>query len=142
VSKKSPKIAAMIEGLHRPGVDPHYLGYFECFNRQLYYEAHDVLEELWLPQRKLPNDLFYKGLIQFAGAFVHLQKNRLGPAAALFRLAESNLSKYPPHHEQLDVASVLVLITNWLGRLKGATANPFSTENAPQLQLAEPGCIV
>jgi predicted metal-dependent hydrolase len=82
VSKKSPRIAAMIAGLSRPGMDPHYLGYFECFNQQLFYEAHDVLEELWLAQRRQPNDLFYKGLIQLAGAFVHLQKNRLKPAAA------------------------------------------------------------
>ena len=48
MSKKSPKIAALLEGCHGYPVDPHYAGYFACFNRQLFYEAHDVLEELWL----------------------------------------------------------------------------------------------
>ena len=43
---------------------------------------------------------FYKGLIQFAGAFVHLQKDRLRPAAALFKLSRSYLEKYPIHHER------------------------------------------
>src|SRR5688500_10409955 len=107
----------MIEGLRGRELDAHYLGYFECFNKQLFYEAHDVLEELWLGQRGQGNDLFYKGLIQLAGAFVHLQKNRLKPSAALFKLARTNISKYPPRHEALDVRDVLRLIDEWLGRL-------------------------
>lgn len=137
VSKKSARIAAMIENLRGTDLDAHYLGYFECFNQQLFYEAHDVLEELWLAQRRQGNDLFYKGLIQLAGAFVHLQKNRLKPAAALFRLAESNLEKYPPVHEHLDNAAVLRLITCWLGELERGdfTVNPLRPENAPRIEL-------
>jgi hypothetical protein len=50
MSKKSPKIAALIADLHGQARDAHYLGFFACFNRQLFYEAHDVLEELWLAQ--------------------------------------------------------------------------------------------
>src|ERR1041385_3444222 len=68
MSKKSAAIAALIEGLRGRELDAHYLGYFECFNRQLYFEAHDVLEELWLTDRNGPNGAFYKGLIQLAGA--------------------------------------------------------------------------
>src|SRR2546423_13704317 len=95
MSKKSAQIAALIDGCRGGKHDPHCLGYFECFNRGLFYEAHDVLEELWLGVRKGPDDAFYKALIQLAGAFVHLQKKRLGPAAALFKLAHANLQKYP-----------------------------------------------
>lgn len=102
MSKKSSKIAALIGQFRGQELDAHYLGYFECFNRQLFYEAHDVLEELWLPARRGLNGDFYKGLIQLAGAFVHLQKHRLKPAAALFRLAEGNLKKYPARHESAD----------------------------------------
>ena len=70
VSHKSARIAVMIESLQGRELDARYLGYFECFNRQLFYEAHDVLEDLWLPDRSGPNGNFYKGLIQLAGAFV------------------------------------------------------------------------
>ena len=141
VSKKSGKIAAMIEQFRGRELDPHYFGYFECFNRQLFYEAHDVLEELWLPDRAGTNGDFYKGLIQLAGAFVHLQKNRLKPSAALFRLAEANLRKYPAEHEQLDITLVLGLIESWLRELEsgGFKCNPLSPSNAPQLQM--PGRI-
>ena len=48
MSKKSAKIAALIESCRGRKLDAHYLGYFECFNRGLFYESHDVLEELWL----------------------------------------------------------------------------------------------
>src|SRR6266850_7200307 len=48
VSKKSAKIATLIGSCQGRDIDAHYLGYFECFNHGFYYEAHDVLEELWL----------------------------------------------------------------------------------------------
>lgn len=135
MSKKSRKIAAMIANRQGSELDAHYLGYFDCFNQQLFYEAHDVLEELWLAQRKQPNDLFYKGLIQLAGAFVHLQKGRLQPAVALFRLARNNISQYPPRHEHLDVTGVLGLIEDWLSRLDASSENPLNPETAPVLTL-------
>src|SRR4051794_18307019 len=58
MSKKSGKIAAMIESFRGQVRDAHYLGYFACFNEGLYYEAHDVLEEMWLPNRGQPSDHF------------------------------------------------------------------------------------
>src|SRR5580704_15228346 len=108
----------MVESLQGRDLDARYLGYFECFNRQLFYEAHDILEHLWLPDRQGANGNFYKGLIQLAGAFVHLQKNRLRPSAALFKLAQANLDRFPPVHEQLDLVGVRVLIQSWLKLLE------------------------
>jgi len=137
MSKKSVKIAALIESCRGQDLDAHYLGYFECFNRGLFYEAHEVLEALWLTDREGPNYAFYKGMIQLAGAFVHLQKNRLRPSAALFKLAQANLRKYPSVHEHLDVAAVLRLIENWLHQLESGqfVANPLKADNAPTLHL-------
>lgn len=139
MSKKSAMIAELIAGCQGREQDAHYLGYFECFNRGLFYEAHDVLEELWLPNRNGSNGPFYKGLIQFAGAFVHLQKGRLSPAAALLRLARANLQRYPAIHERLEINHVLESIGHWLGRLdtNGATHNPLTSETAPRLALLE-----
>jgi len=137
VSKKSAKIAELLRGFEPSDVDPHYAGYFACFNREQFYEAHDVLEELWLKQRGQANDLFFKGLIQLAGAFVHLQKERLKPAAALFRLAQTNLKKYPPEHERLGVDSVLAVIHHWLRELEMGNfeTNPLHHQPPPKLQL-------
>ena len=138
MSKKSEKIAALIDQCRGQDLPAHYLGYFECFNRQLFYEAHDVLEELWLAEGKQgPNYGFYKGLIQFAGAFVHLQKGRLRPAVALFKLSRSYLEKFPAQHQRLDVVRVLELASDWTQELeaKGFSENPLGIRSAPQLVL-------
>src|SRR6185437_12085928 len=137
MSKKSSAIAGLIGQFQGRELDAHYLGYFECFNRQLYFEAHDVLEELWLAQRSGSNYAFYKGLIQLAGAFVHLKKNRLRLAAALFKLADANLGKYPPLHEHLDLGYVRQLIRQWVGNLEAANfeQNPLTPHNVPALAL-------
>lgn len=128
----------MAEQFRTGNLDPHYTGYFELFNQGKFYEAHDVLEHIWLKDKHGANGAFYKGLIQLAGAFVHLQKNRLKPSAALFKLAQANLEKYPREHEHLDVREMLHLIANWLGALElnQFTRNPLLPDNHPQITLS------
>ena len=131
------QVAALVERLKGNPLDPHYLGFFECFNHQRYFEAHEVLEVLWLQERGRPQGLFYKGLIQLAGAFVHLQKNRPKPAAALFRLARGNLEQYPSYHLGLDVGAVLQTLDGWLLHLsqRDGSLIAFAPEQAPKLLL-------
>ena len=137
MSKKSGKIAALIDAWHGSELAAQYLGYFECFNRGQFFEAHDVLEELWLKDRRGPDGAFYQGLIQFTGAFVHLGKCRMGPAAALLKLARSKLQKYPPVHRRLDVQEMLGLIEKWLKRIESGEleVSPFGPDQAPKLSL-------
>ena len=139
MSKKSARIAQLIENCRGQRLPSYYLAYFECFNRELFFESHDVLEELWLLDRTSPNHSFYKALIQLAGAFVHLQKDRLRPSAALFKLAHANLRKYPSVHEYLDVGCVLVLVEAWLNRLEASEfrINPLRQYPAPKLTLLD-----
>ena len=118
VRPKSAKIAAMVAEFEGRDLDPRYLCYFHCFNRQQFYEAHDALEGLWLERRHETDGPFFKGLIQLAGAFVHLQKHRLQPAAALLKLAHTNLSQFPACHWRLNLTNVLSMIELWMGRLK------------------------
>src|SRR6266853_4688949 len=134
---KSTRIASVIAQFQGRSLDPHYLAYFECFNQQLFYEAHEVLEQLWLPARHGPEGAFYKGLIQLAGAFVHLQKGRFQPAAALFKLAKDNLQTYGPMHLQLNISAVLRLIESWHNKITAAEfqVKPLSTISPPRLEL-------
>lgn len=140
ITHKSGKIAEMIKDLEGQGYDPHYLGFFECFNRQQFYEAHDVLEELWLDCRGGPQDEFYKALIQLAGAFVHLQKDRLKASGKLFRLCRSYFNKYPQQYEALDLTKIDDLIQLWLNLLETENyeKNPLLSEKPPSLRLVTP----
>ena len=126
---------------------PYYLAFFRCWNQQWYYEAHDVLEQLWL-NTKSPEADFFKGMIQAAGAFVHLQKQfehpshakhskRLPPAVRLFRLAQRNLANFTPSHYGLDVVLFCQLLDRYADEIVASnyTINPWSPETAPKLQL-------
>lgn len=141
MSGKSERVARLLASLQGRRWDAHYLGFFACFNQGLFFEAHEVLEELWLGERGRPRDLFYKGLIQLAGAFVHVQKNRPAPAISLFKLAQSNLARYPDFFEGLEIKAVQTCITRWLGLL---ASNPVFTcslvsEHPPRLELGTAG---
>jgi predicted metal-dependent hydrolase len=127
---------------------PFYRAFFQCWNEQRYYEAHDVLEQLWL-NTDTEDDHFFKGLIQAAGAFVHLQKNfehpthvkhgrRLQPAVRLFRLAKRNLSIFAPKHHGLDVAALCQLLRAYADQIIASDykTNPWSPKTAPKLRLA------
>ena len=127
--------------------NPYYLGFFHCWNEQRYYEAHDALEQLWL-KTKSPDADYFKGLIQAAGAFVHLQKRfehplhakhskRLPPAVRLFRLAQKNLANFAPWHHALDVAGLCKLLSRYADEIVASdyTINPWSPETAPKLKL-------
>lgn len=146
--KKAEKIEAMLRDLAggEAGLDPCYEGYFTCFNSQRYYEAHDVLEHLWLGTSDA-NHAFYKGLIQLAGAFVHLQKQfqrprhpkdgtRARPAVRLFKLAAHNLAPYRPIHLRLDVERVWTLSTSLAEQIvRTGYGNPWTPDSAPILSL-------
>ena len=128
---------------------PFYRAYFQCWNDQRYYEAHDVLEQVWL-KKDSEDDDFFKGLVQAAGAFVHLQKNfehphhskhsrRLRPAVRLFELAEKNLARFAPLHHGLDVAALLQLLTQNREAILQSDfqRNPWSPVTAPKLNLSD-----
>lgn len=149
--KKSDRIEAFLKTVQTGpsnGFDARYLAYFKCFNDQLYYEAHDVLEDLWLQERgnAHPSTRFFQGLIQLAGAFVHLKKQaarpwhptdgrRLHPAYRLLALAADNLRSYAPRHLGLNVTAILQFCENQRAMLAAGDfrVNPWSASNAPQL---------
>jgi predicted metal-dependent hydrolase len=141
MSQKSSRISELVKSRQGGELEAHYLGYFDCFNQQRFFEAHEVLEQLWLKERRGPKDLFYRGLIQFAGAFVHLQRGRPQSAASLFRLAQRNLAGYGPIYSSLDITRILALIGRWLAELQmpHPSASYLTAENAPRLELLPPG---
>jgi len=153
---KGERISRLVADLPGEDVDPtqtdiakhpFYRAFFHCWNEKRYYEAHDVLEQLWLKTKSRDAD-YFKGLIQAAGAFVHLQKRfehpshakhsrRLPPAVRLFQLAEKNLSIFAPRHHGLDVAALCELLRAYADQIVefDYKVNPWSPETAPKLKL-------
>jgi hypothetical protein len=147
--KKEDRVAALTRELSSDGkVDDgaYYRAYFQLFNDQQYYEAHDVLEQLWLRAPE-PEIQFYKGLIQLAGAFAHLQKQfrrpthptdgrRLRPAWRLFKLAHKNLVTFCPTFHGFRVEQAIALSDITVGQLEQShfAENPWSPDSAPKLE--------
>ena len=129
---------------------PHpacYVLFFSIFNAGDYFEAHDVLEHLWL-ERKDANAIFYKGLIQIAGGFVHLRKhflrpahpkdgNRLAPASRLLVLGISNIRMFGPQHMGLDVKNLCARCKKLAREIEesGFQINPWSPQTRPLIKL-------
>lgn len=126
----------------------YYAAYFRLWNERRYYEAHDVLEQLWLVEENVELARFYQALIQAAGAFVHLQKNfeqpshakhgrRLRPATRLFALALRNLENLPDQFRDLDLVRFRKMLTRFREEVIASNfeRNPWSPENAPLLDL-------
>ena len=149
MSGKSSRISVLWEGVDARGRDVRYAAYFHHFNRGDYYEAHDVLESLWLEQgREATSGAFYKGLIQLAGGFVHMRKHhehpahrvhgkRLGPAARLLKLAEKNIGPYGEEWEGLEIEPILDLAKKMIKKLETEefNRNPWGPEKKPKIQL-------
>ena len=136
---------------HPPGasaLDPCYVAWFERYNAGEYYEAHEVLEVLWLRTGDGDRD-FFKGLIQVAGAFVHLRKQwerpqhttdftRLRPAARLFQRGSEHLTPYAPVHLRLDVAALCAFCESLARGIEASdfADNPWNPATPPRIELA------
>lgn len=152
MSGKSSRISVLWEGVDARGRDVRYAAYFHHFNRGDYYEAHDVLESLWLEQgREAESAAFFKGLIQLAGGFVHMRKHhehpthrvhgkRLGPAARLLKLAEKNIGPYGKEWEGLEIGPILRLAGETIRKLEAEefSKNPWGPEKRPRIQPPKP----
>ena len=79
-----------------------YQEFWHLFNAEKFFEAHEVLETLWL-KTKGPERDFYQGLIQIAAAFVHIQKGTPDGARQLLKKASEKLEKFQPIFLDLEI---------------------------------------
>lgn len=82
---------------------PAYRRFLALFNAQEFWEAHEALESLW----REDHDPFKKGLILFAAAHVHVQRNNPSGCRKCLLRAIHYLEPYAPRHGDLDVDRIL-----------------------------------
>jgi predicted metal-dependent hydrolase len=84
--------------------EPRYLAGIVLFNREDFFEAHDVWESLWQdccgPERK-----FYQALIQAAVALCHFGNGNLRGAVKLYRSSRDYMSRYGSPYLGLDTVA-------------------------------------
>lgn len=82
---------------------PDLTRFIDLFNRHEFWESHEVLEGPWRER----GSRFYHGLILFASAFVHVQRDNTHGIAAQLRKAERALAPYAPCYLGLDVDALV-----------------------------------
>jgi hypothetical protein len=84
--------------------DPRFVKGVEEFNRGLFFECHETLEEIWLEENGEDRKL-YQGLIQVAAGYFKWEQGVLIGAIKLLTAGLEKLAPYPPAHLGVDLAS-------------------------------------
>lgn len=79
----------------------------ELFNRGLYFEAHEIIEEVWRPLPAGGDRVFLQGLIQVAVAMAHQRRGRVASARTLLARARAKLVPLAPALHGFDLRALL-----------------------------------
>ena len=128
-----------------------YQGYFTCFNAQQYYEAHDVLEHLWLQRQGRELRIFQRAdpgggrLCASAKAVPPAGSSQRRAAAAAGESGSSGSGREissltAPVHLQLDVEALCELCIVLAEAIEASDfqINPWQPANAPQSCTSSP----
>jgi len=107
----------------------HYLEGIDLFNQHSFFEAHEVLEDVWRIAPE-PERRFLQGLIQVAVALHHHSRGNAVGCRSLLERARRNLSLYPDEHGGLDLAALLQAVDQWRDALDHGRSAP----SFPRLQ--------
>jgi predicted metal-dependent hydrolase len=112
----------MSEAIPPPALDAEeqaaFLRGVDEFNRGLYFECHDTLEDLWSGLRGPSRD-FFQGLIQVAVTFHHVSNGNAPGAISMIDRALGRFRAYPARYFGLDLDAQRAELAAWrdlLGR--------------------------
>lgn len=104
------------QGLNGPdAIDPELARFVGLFRDGRYWDSHEALETAW----RRNDSRFYKGLILYASAFVHVGRHNAHGVRAQLRKTVHHLTPYAPSYLGFDVAAILRHAHQCLDRLSG-----------------------
>ncbi len=110
--------------------DTRFLKGIEEFNRGLFFECHETLEEIWLEEHGKDRE-FYQGIIQIAAGYFKWDQEVLIGAIKLLRAGLEKLAAYPPLHLGVNLDSFIQEVK---GNLKEIEVAHQKGEGPPALK--------
>jgi len=104
-------------------VSPQYQRGLDLLNRRIYFDAHELLEDVWR-EIKGHDRHFVQGLIQVAVAFHHHSRGNLAGALSLLKRAAANLAPYPSPFGNVQTDSLRAAISAWREALENCGPEP------------------
>lgn len=117
-----------------PQDDPRFIKGIDEFNRQLFFECHETLEELWLEERG-EDRKFYQGIIQIAAGYYKLQQGVPVGAIKLWRMGVDKIALYGPVFYGINVESLIEAVRANLAQLESGKPNTTDTLVPPTINL-------
>jgi predicted metal-dependent hydrolase len=90
----------------------------ELFNAGHYWDAHEVWEHEWMPDREGPDAGFFKGLIQVAAGCLHYTRHNRRGAINKWRSGADYLRPYLPEHRGVHLAPLVSAVDGYLEAMK------------------------
>jgi predicted metal-dependent hydrolase len=113
-------------------MEPELEEFISLFNNKEFFDAHEVLEQLWL-ETEGEDKNFYKGLIQCAVALAHLQRGNRKGADKVCGTACAYLDRYPSAYLGIQNEALVQQMRDFF-----ANANP-DLENPPVVNVSNAG---
>jgi predicted metal-dependent hydrolase len=100
------------------------------FDDGMYWEAHEVWEEVWRRRKGLPDRDFLKGMIQGAAGMWHLSQGNYKGAVSVLERAIAYIEPYRPARERIDLDA----FSDALRRARSAAEVGLQTGQAPEVE--------
>jgi predicted metal-dependent hydrolase len=98
-------------------MEDEFLYGIRLFNERKFFDCHEVLEEIWRPDRTARR-LFLQGLIHLAVAFHHAQNGNRRGAGRQLRKGLRKLAGYLPVCEGIDTGALYRAALNCFDELE------------------------
>ena len=119
--------------------DPRHQQYWRHFRCGRFWDAHEVLEDLWQEVNGRDRE-FYQGLIQAAASLHHLSEGNMHGAEKLARTAREKLEPYASSYRGVQVEALLMGLETCLSDARAEAAGAERLENPrpriPRVDLA------
>ena len=111
--------------MKEPAIDDELLMRgIELFNRADYFDAHEVLEDVWRDSASGDARRHLQGLVQLAVAFHHESRDNCVGARSVLDRALRNLAGAEGSLPELDLDRLRAELANWREHLSGACPRP------------------
>ncbi len=111
----------------------------DLFNRQAFFECHEVLEDLWRPLPPGPEKTYLQGLLQVGVGFYHWQRgnavgarNKLQSGLEKLEAVAQQVQYQPPYSMTQIIPSSRVLLNRLLEQESGSLP-PYPESEIPKL---------